>query len=55
MSKTRVAVQSRGPGHTHREGPYLQLGSPAASSTLQSWLTSIDFVIIIIIIITEGF
>ena len=29
MSKTRVAVQSQGPGNTHREGTYLQLGSPA--------------------------
>ena len=29
MSKTQVAVQSRGPGNTHREGTYLQLGSPA--------------------------
>ena len=28
MSKTQVAVQSRGPGNTHREGTYLQLGSP---------------------------
>ena len=28
MSKTRVAVQSRGPGNTHREGTYLQQGSP---------------------------
>ena len=28
ISKTRVAVQSRGPGNTHREGTYLQLGSP---------------------------
>ena len=26
MSKTQVAVQSRGPGNTHREGTYLQLG-----------------------------
>ena len=29
MSKTWVAVQSRGPGNTHHEGTYLQLGSPA--------------------------
>ena len=29
MRKTQVAVQSRGPGNTHREGTYLQLGSPA--------------------------
>ena len=29
MGKTRVAVQSRGPRNTHREGTYLQLGSPA--------------------------
>ena len=29
MSKTRVAVQSRGTGNTHREGTYLQLGSPS--------------------------
>ena len=29
MSKTQVAVQSRGPGNTHREGTDLQLGSPA--------------------------
>ena len=29
MSKTQVAVQSRGSGNTHREGTYLQLGSPA--------------------------
>ena len=28
MSRTRVAVQSRGPGNTHREVTYLQLGSP---------------------------
>ena len=29
MSETQVAVQSRGPGNTHREGTYHQLGSPA--------------------------
>ena len=29
MSKTLVAVQSRGPGNTHRKGTYFQLGSPA--------------------------
>ena len=29
MRKTQVAVQSQGPGNTHREGTYLQLGSPA--------------------------
>ena len=29
MRKTQVAVQNRGPGNTHREGTYLQLGSPA--------------------------
>ena len=28
MSKTQVTVQNRGPGNTHREGTYLQLGSP---------------------------
>ena len=29
MKKTRVAVKSRGPGNTHREGTNLQLSSPA--------------------------
>ena len=29
MRKTQVAEQSRGPGNTHQEGTYLQLGSPA--------------------------
>ena len=35
MSKTQVAVQSQGPGNTHREGTYLQLGSPAIAYALQ--------------------
>ena len=36
MSKTQVAVQSQGPGNTHQEGTYLQLGSHAIIIILAS-------------------